>query len=168
MSMPRSHGIRSAARLPKPSGFTLLEVLIALCIILIALTPLIQLHVTSIRLIDSGSHRARAASLANAKLAEIVAEESPELGTANGRIEEDRGLTFFWKSTAMAADPPELAAAALLGMRHVHVDVTWQDGRQDAMVSVDTFVHIPTQNVRTEPNDRYELDREKTTGRSRR
>ena len=94
--------------------------------------------------------------------------EVPELGRSNGRIEESRGLTFHWRSIVTEADPPGLAAAALLGIRHVHVEMGWQDGGQDATVSVDTFVRIPIKNERKDTDDQNELDSRKTiTSRSR-
>ena len=166
--MSYARRVRHTRQFARGPGFTFLEVLIALCILLIALVPLIQLHVTSIRLIDSSSRAARATLLANAKLAEITATETPELGRANGRIEESRGLTFHWRSTVEKADPPELATAALLGIRHIHVEMSWREGSQDATVSADTFVRIPVQKKPEETNGRNELDSGKTiTSRSR-
>jgi len=168
MTISYFHRTRRRTPFAKSPGFTFLEVLIALCILLIALVPLIQLHVTSIRLIDSSSRAARATLLANAKLAEITATEIPELGRANGRIEESRGLTFHWRSIVEKADPPELAEAALLGIRHVHVEMSWREGSQDATVSADTFVRIPVQKKPKDTNDRNERDSGKTiTSRSR-
>lgn len=164
MTAPCSYRIGRATSPAKASGFTFLEVLIALCIVLIALAPLLQLHITSIRMIDASSRMARATLLANAKLAEIVSMDAPDTGRSDGRVEEERGLMFLWRSTVTQADPAELAGMAVLGVRRVHVDVTWQEGT----VSVDTFVRIPVQKEQKDTGDQHDRDEEKTiTGRSR-
>jgi len=164
----RSHKIGCTASFPGASGFTFLEVLMALCVVLIALVPLIQLHVTSIRLIDAGSRITRATLLANAKLAEIVAMDAPEIGRSEGRIEEERGLTFHWRSTVTEADLVGLTGGSIPGIRHVHVVVTWQNGSQDATVFVDTFVRVPVQREQKDTGDRHDRDAGRTiSGRAR-
>jgi hypothetical protein len=129
----------------EPLGFTFLEILVALCIVLIALVPLIHLHVVSIRVIDSGSHMARATLLANDRLADILARDVPELGESSGRVkDETRDTVYRWTSVVTDAPLPALESARLMGLRQVHVDVAWQDGERDAVVSLDTLVHIAT------------------------
>jgi prepilin-type N-terminal cleavage/methylation domain-containing protein len=169
MIVPGSSRIGGVASCAKQAGFTFLEVLIALCIVLIALVPLIQLHITSIRLIDAGFRMARATLLANAKLAEIVATETLEIGGSDGRVEEERGLTFQWKSTVTEADLAECTGTTIPGVRHVRVDVTWHDGRQDAAFTVDTFVHVPVQREqKDDTGDHRNRDEGETlAGRSR-
>lgn len=131
------------------SGFTFLEILVALCIVLIALVPLIHLHVGSIRMIDSGSHIAKATLLANDRLAEILARNVPELGKSSGRMEDETGGTVYrWTSVVTDAAVPALESTRLMGMRQVHVEVTWQDGERDAIVSLDTLVHVAARSKR--------------------
>ena len=141
----------------EPSGFTLMEILVALCIVLIALVPLIHLHVTSIRMIDSGSHMARATLVAGDRLAEILARDVPELGKSSGRVkDETRGTVYHWSSVVTDAPVPALESARLMGIRQVHVDVTWQDGEREAIVSLDTLVHVAARGEREildNPND---------------
>jgi len=144
--MPHSHNT-SGTR--EPLGFTFMEILVALCIVLIALVPLIHLHVTSVHMIDSGSHIARATLVANDRLAEILARDIPELGKLSGRVEEEtRGTVYRWTSTVTDAPLPQLESVRLMGIRQVHVDVTWQDGEREAMVSLDTLVHIAPRSER--------------------
>jgi len=143
MSRARTRTRCIASRQDGPPGFTLIEILVALCVVLISLVPLIRLHVLSIRQIDSGMLLARATLLANAKLAEIVAQRDPAFGKAEGRFDDaHQGGAFYWKSAVTEARPSELAAAAWSDMRHVHLDVFWQKGDRDAAVSLDTLVHV--------------------------
>ena len=131
------------------SGFTFMEILVALCIVLIALVPLIHLHVVSIRMIDSGSHMAKATLLANDRLAEILARDIPELGKSSGRMEEEAGgAVYRWTSVVTDAAVPALESTRLMGLRQVHVEVTWQDGQRDAAVSLDSLVHIAARGKR--------------------
>ena len=124
-------------------GFTLIEILVALCVVLIALVPLIRMHVLSIRQIDAGMLTARATLLANAKLAEMVAQKKPAFGKAEGRFDEaHQGVVFYWKSVVTESRPSELAAEAWSDMRRVHLDVFWQKGDRDAAVSLETLVHV--------------------------
>ncbi len=143
MSRARA-GIRCiASRGAGSPGFTLIEILVALCVVLIALVPLIRLHVLSVRQIDAGMRIARATLLANAKLAEIVAQKRPAFGKDEGRFDEAQpGIAFYWESVVTEARPSELTAEAWSDVRHVHLDVFWQKGDRDAAVSLETLVHV--------------------------
>lgn len=124
-----------------PSGFTFIEILVALCIVLIALVPLIRLHVVSIFQVDAATHLARATFLANAKLAEVVASNVVESGRSQGRVSDaDLHVVFQWVLIVDEAHPSELENIDLADLRRVHVDVAWQDGRRDRTVSLDTLV----------------------------
>ncbi len=126
-----------------PQGFTFAEILIALCVVLLALVPLIHLHVASIRMIDSSSHMAKATVLANNRLAEILAREAPDLGKSGGRVEDaNDGMVYRWTAAVTDARPREAESLPLLGLRQVRVEVLWQDGRREAVVALDTYIHV--------------------------
>jgi len=85
----------------------------------------------------------KATLLANAKLAEIVAQKRPAFGKEEGRFDEAQpGIAFYWESVVTEARPSELAAEAWSDVRHVHLDVFWQKGDRDAAVSLETLVHV--------------------------
>lgn len=144
-------------------GFTFVEILVALSVVLIALVPLIRLHVVSIRQIDSAARVAKATLLANAKLAEATAQEVVELGKSRGRVDDgDLGVTFHWRLTVTDAHPLESEEVHLIGIKHVRVDVVWQDGRRTETVSLDTLVDVVLQS-QTEIVDSKDEDRRRTT-----
>ena len=144
-------------------GFTFVEILVALSVVLIALVPLIRLHVVSIRQIDSAARVAKATLLANARLAEATAQEVVELGKSRGRVDDgDLGVTFNWSLTVTDAHPLELEEVHLIGIKHVHVDVVWQDGRRTETVSLDTLVNVVLQS-QSEVVDLKNEDRRETT-----
>lgn len=139
---------RNQGILPRrhPLGFTFVEILVALCVVLIALVPLIHLHVLSIRQVDAATRVARATLLADAKLAEAAVQDVMEFGRSQGRVDDaDLRAVFHWVLTVTDAHPLELGKDDLSGVRHIHVDVAWQDGEHDRMVSLDTFVRASAQ-----------------------
>ncbi len=142
--MDRSRaGIHTADVGHRSQGFTFAEILIAVCVVLLALVPLIHLHVASIRMIDSSSHLAKATVLANNRLAEILAREAPDLGKSGGRVEDaNDGMVYRWTAAVTDARPREAESLPLLGLRQVRVEVVWQDGGREAVVALDTYVHV--------------------------
>jgi Tfp pilus assembly protein PilV len=150
MKMYHAHWVIHAADTGHgPRGFTFLEIVIALCVVLIALVPLIHLHVASIRTIDSSSHMAKAALLANDRLAEILAQETPDLGKSGGRVEDaNDGTVYRWTAVVTDARPPEAESLPLSGLRQVHVEAVWQDGGRDVVVSLDTYIHVAVASER--------------------
>lgn len=161
--------LRSALPMRCGAGFTLIEVLVALCVMLIALTPLIQLHVTSIRSIDASAQAAAATVLANSLLAEILMKEVPEVGESSGRVEDaDTGRAFQWKSVVADVDPTELPARDLLGLRRVHLEVAWRDSGRDGTVALETVVYLsaPSEQKKSEnPDDRTRAEKTANTPR---
>lgn len=131
------------SRAHQVKAFSLVEVLLALCVVLIGLLPLIHLHVVSIRMVDSSARLSRATLIANAKLAEIIARGFPELGTSSGRFQDDdRGVVFRWSAAVTDTRAPELEAAHVTGLRAVRVDVAWENGQSHNVVSLHTLVRI--------------------------
>jgi type II secretion system protein I len=131
------------------AGFTLLEILVALCVVLLALVPLIHLHVVSIRTLDSSSHRAAATLLANDRLAEVLVQETSDLGQSSGRVEDaNDGTVYRWTAVVTEARPAEVESVPLLGLRQVCVEVAWEDSGHEAVVSLDTYVYTPVAGER--------------------
>jgi len=126
-----------------PRGFTFLEILIALCIVLLALVPLIHLHVASIRMIDASAHMAKATLLANDRLATTLTQERPDLGKSGGRVEDaNDGMVYRWTVVVTDTHPPETESLPLVGLRQVRVEVAWQDGGRDRVVALDTCIRV--------------------------
>jgi prepilin-type N-terminal cleavage/methylation domain-containing protein len=171
MKMCRSHWVIHTADAGHGSrGFTFLEILIALWVVLIALVPLIHLHVASIRMIDSSSHMAQAALLANDRLAEILARETSDLGKSGGHVEDaNDGTVYRWTVVVTDARPPETESLPLSGLRHVHVEAVWQDGGRDVVVSLDTYIHVARASEREIlENKNYERNSTRTARPPRR
>lgn len=103
---------------PSRPGLTLIEVLLALAILLLALGALT-------RLVDIGSHHgalaqasARGTRLAQGKMAEVEAGLIPVSGEASGTFEGDDGAWSYTVSPE-AAGPPNLYAVTVKVSRTV-------------------------------------------------
>jgi general secretion pathway protein I len=82
----------SGAGVPPPatsSGFTLLEVMVALAIMAIVLVSVYRLHSQTLSMSTASRFQTQAPLLAQAKLAEIDAGETFELGSEAGGFGED-------------------------------------------------------------------------------
>ena len=122
-------------------AFTLVEVFVALSIMAIALVVLLRLQIVSITMLDRAERLSRAMLLANAKMAEVLSTRYPEIGTRGGSIEEeDSDIILHWQTTVSDVRLKELEDAAVSGLRSVYVRVTWDEGRQQKLVQMVTYV----------------------------
>jgi len=136
---------QSDARGPRrsivPTAFTLLEVIVALSIMAIALVALLRLHVVSITMADRAARLSRAALLADAKMAEVLSQDYPEIGSQSGSTQqEERDVVFHWQVTIDEVKPAALEDVGLTGLRSVCAQVTWQEGLREGRVQVATYV----------------------------
>ncbi len=128
-------------KLVAADAFTLVEVLVALSIMAIALVTLLHLQLVSIHMTGRAERMSRAALLADAKLAEILARGFPDIGSRGGAI-EDAGsdITLHWQTTVSEQRLDELEQAGVAGLRNVCVEVTWGEGQRQERVHMATYV----------------------------
>ena len=77
------------------TGFTLVEVIVALVIVSISLLGLIRLHLISISMADAAEMTSQAVLLAEEKIAETLALGYPKEGTASGVVEKNIIIYFI-------------------------------------------------------------------------
>jgi len=122
------------------TGFTLVEVLIALALVAVALVVLLGSNVASARLSDEAAHRIRATLLAQARMAELVSATGLTIGSAEGSFEADDA--FGWSSEVAEFSLPQIHEGSRSDLRRVQVRVTWQDGRAERGVSLVSLVCV--------------------------
>jgi len=128
----------------------MVEVLIALTITVISLVPLLHLLVTSISMMDTAGCLSRATLIGKAKMAEVVGEGYPEIGTDNGNVEnEGNEVVFGWQVSVTDALINELEEIGLSGLRQVNVAVTWREGLGQKEVLLSTYVSMDQVVTRT-------------------
>lgn len=120
------------------SGFTLLEVLVALAILGVAVVASIQGFAQGLRLLKlSGDHQ-YATQLADEKAREIV---TPREGHEEGQ-EQRGGTTFAWDTTTTTVETPELVGSAGVAptwrVFRIVVQVKWGEHRQVELATLRT------------------------------
>ena len=134
----------------KQRGFTFIEVLLALSIVLISLVPLLHLLAKSISVTDSAQCLSQATLIGSAKLAEVMSASSPEIGMESGRVEnEDSDLIFKWEVTVADEDPKELEETNVSGLRKVNVIVIWNEGVKQRQVTLSTYIALDQTVIQT-------------------
>jgi len=119
------------ARRPARTGFTLLEVAIALAILGVGVVTCLQLFSGSLRLQDRASREARAVLHARANMDALlfqpeITDHAEERTTAEGYRTR---ILVRHAGREEGIHTRDLDLQSELGLRYLQVDVTWQDGR---------------------------------------
>jgi general secretion pathway protein I len=104
------------------SGFTLLEIMIALAIIAVAFVSLLGLRNSDIVMHDRARAVIQATALAQQRLGDTVVGPFPELGSTEGRFDEENAR-YAWRQD-VSPTPFEFA-------REVRVSVTWSPQQEE-------------------------------------
>jgi general secretion pathway protein I len=113
-----------------PSGFTLLEVLVAVAILGAALTVLIGSVNKNLMLASQSKDLVIAGALAQRKLSEIELQGFPEEGEKSGEFEESPGYVWYMSVTPLGL--PGLNTE----IRMVRLLITWDEGKKDFEVTL--------------------------------
>jgi prepilin-type N-terminal cleavage/methylation domain-containing protein len=116
-SRPKYHGL---------SGFTLLEVMIALVIIAGSLVVILHSHFLSVNLANRAIGESIASLLAQEKMEKIMREEFPVVAEEEGVFEEHPH--FRWRQTVEQA---EIFEKNIEELRRITVVISWFDGRDE-------------------------------------
>lgn len=112
------------------SGFTLLEVLVAVAILGAGLTVLLGAVNRNLIMAMESRNVSIAGLLAQRKMAEVELEGYPELGQEQGQFEE--APEFNWFLSVVPYDISSLNTE----IRIVILRITWDDGKKDFQVSM--------------------------------
>jgi len=121
------------------TGFTFIEVIVALAIVSISLLALIRLHLISITMADTAEITSHAVFLADEKIAETLVSGYPKEGTNSGTIEKN-ALTFHWQTQVTDLRLHQLDKADITGLRKILVDVYWKHGIGRKHLQMSTYV----------------------------
>ena len=143
------------------TGFTLLEVMVAVAIVAIALVPLLRLHLVSLDATIWTQDYTTAVMLAQETMAKTMApipserklgerkEAELESGEESGTFEEPAYARFQWQTLIgeteeitlgdLAGDPAS-AAPNPLGVQRIQVTITWEDGQRSRAYQLESYV----------------------------
>jgi general secretion pathway protein I len=130
-------GSRAKAKFAK--GFTLIEIIVALAILGIALTVIIELFSGGLRLGRFSKEYTNAVNYARMKMEEIESQENIEEGTVEGEFDP----IFHWRVGMKKVDilPAEKSAdfKPPVELFQIRVDVLWKSGSQERSASIESY-----------------------------
>jgi hypothetical protein len=132
--------VRLCRRVP---GFTLIEVILAVCIILLALVPLLHLHVKCIQTHDVARALSKATVLASNQLVNLTTDKELKTGSYQGSIDDDQhDIVYHW--SAVVEDMPEhfLDPLAATGLRRVQLTLEWGGRNKNRKVALETLIRV--------------------------
>jgi general secretion pathway protein I len=132
----RAHNL-PVCRRPRPcrrrGAFTLVEVLATLVLIGIVIPVAMRGVTVALAEASKARHQAEAATLAEAKLNEMIAQGDWNSGGGSGDFSPDYPQ-YKWTATASTPD-------ANINVTQVDLSVTWNERGQDRTYNVSTFVY---------------------------
>lgn len=113
------------------SGFTLIEVMVALAVVAFAFVGLIGLHGRNVQLADRANHYSRATLLAREMLTQLQFDAAGDLSSGSGTFEAYP--EFHWTR--------EVTETTFETVRRVNLTIFWDGGGQP--IELMYFVGIP-------------------------
>ena len=121
------------------TGFTLVEVIIALIVVSISLLGLIRLHLISINMAGVAEVTSQAVLLAEEKIAETLALGYPEEGIKSGQVEKNSQI-LHWRTEVADLQSSKLKEAEIAGLRKIYVEVGFKRGTGSKSLRISTYV----------------------------
>jgi general secretion pathway protein I len=120
-------------------GFTLIEVVVALAILGVSLTVIIELFSGGLRLARTSEEYTKAMSYAQMKMEEIATQQDIEEGIKEGEFDN----TFRWKVGVKKVDilPVEKALEFKppVELFQIRVNILWKSGSKERSASIESF-----------------------------
>jgi len=121
------------------AGFTLIETVIALAILGIGLTVIIEDFSGGLRLARTSEEYTKAMGFARMKLEEIISQQRIEEGTDEGEYDD----TFRWQVSAKKMDllPVEKDSdfKPPVELFQVKVDILWKSGSKEKSATIESY-----------------------------
>jgi general secretion pathway protein I len=121
-------------------GFTLIEVVVALAILGVGLTVIIELFSGGLRLARASMEYTKAVNYARIKMEEITMKPAVEEGTQEGESEDK---TFRWQVGVKKVDLLSIDKSVNykppIELYQVKIDVFWKSGTKEKSTSVESL-----------------------------
>jgi general secretion pathway protein I len=135
---------RSKTNKRSEEGFTLIEVVVALAILGITLTVIIELFAGGLRLARTSKEYTKAVSYAHTKMEDIVSQQNIEEGVSEGEFDD----IYHWrvamnKVNLLPIDKP-WEVKPPVELFQVRVEVLWKSGSKERSTRIESFRTIKT------------------------
>jgi len=121
-------------------GFALIEVVVALAILGIGLTVIIELFAGGLRLARTSEEYTKAMNFARMKMEEVTSQQKVEEGTNEGEYDD----TFRWQVRIKKTDllPVEKGSdfKPPVELFQVRVDVFWKSGSKERSAGIESYM----------------------------
>jgi general secretion pathway protein I len=122
---------RSEIRDPKFTGFTLLEVMLAVAIMALVLVSLLGLQSRSSKDVELAEHITRATLLAKQVMTETLLVKPIPLQEKEGQFDDEEFADYTWKKIVVPTPVPQVL--------EVRVAVLWKEGDRQEQVELVSY-----------------------------
>jgi len=122
---------KSEIRNPQPSGFTLLEVMVAVAIMAMVLVTLLGLKNSSMQDVSLMQHMTTATMLAKRAMVEATMVKPRLPGEDEGAFPEEEFKDYSWKKT--------ITPTPLIDIMEVRIAVLWKEGSRQESVELVSY-----------------------------
>ena len=121
-------------------GFSLVEVMVAIAVVLLGLVPLLQLHVQSLRTMSRAEQQRQAHHIAKTKMAEVLITGAIREGVQQGRVDDDSGGGVYdWQVSVSPVTMDPNVDVDLTHLKRVTVAMKWRDGRREETLILESL-----------------------------
>ena len=124
------------------TGFTLIEILVAISVLAISLVVILQLFSGGLKSVRLSDQYTRAIFFAREKMEEVLLMEDLEEGTREGSQEGESEDLFRWRADVVRVEPDmeeEEASKLPFDTLGIMVDVMWQEGEKEKHFQLSTM-----------------------------
>jgi len=131
----------------RPRGFSLLEVMLAIVVILLGLVPLLHLMVKCMHMHHVAESLTQGTLMAESQLSDLLAKSDLAEGHRQGRCELEASVVeYSWSANIEPLPGPMIESVPLTGLWHVTMTLTWVEADKDREVTLETVVQNPNQS----------------------
>jgi general secretion pathway protein I len=121
------------------TGFTLIEVVVALAILGIGLTVILELFSAGLRLGRFSEDYSLAVNYGRMKMEEIASQSNIEEGSEEGQFDD----TFHWKATIQKVDllsvDKDIEFTPPIGFYQITVNIIWKSGSKERSAIFESY-----------------------------
>ncbi len=126
-------------RIMRNRGFTLIEVIVALAILGIGLTVIIELFSGGLRLARVSEEYSKGVNYARSKMEEVMIQPALEEGTEEGEFDDTYRWTVGIEKVVLLSVPADIDLKPPVELFQIKINVQWKSGSKTRSTSVESY-----------------------------